>query len=514
MIKSKILNLFKFFIGWPLEEFIKKNRYEILLSFFVICYLVYFTTVSFLRHDNFYTGRFDLGNMDQTVWNTLNGQFFQLTDPNGTSIMSRLAFHADFILILLSPFYIIWSNPKMLLLIQTIIVALGAVFIYLLSKHILKDKNLSIVLSFIYLLNPSLQYANLYDFHGVTLASTFLLGTFYFLVKKKYFFFLLFAFLSAITKEQVWVIIALFGLYIPFDILIRHFFIQKQSLGKIIKSAYFIKHFIFGASIFLVSISIFYFLIFYAIPKARGSQHFALSYYSEFGDSPGNIIKNIFFTPQKTISAIFQKDRIEYLSELFLPVGFLPFLYLPTLVFASPDLAINLLSNNKQLHQIYFQYTSTITPFIFISSIYALKLLRKKLPKIPVIALSLYLIAVSSYSAYEAGPLLFAKNPNIDPIIKQQPYKETIDDFLSKIPQKYSIAATNNVGSHISHRSRIYTIPVGVNEADIVIFLLNDPFAQPSLAAQKQMVLNLSKDKNHIQVFKQNDFVVFKKSNL
>ena len=179
MMITKILNLFKFFIGWPLSV-------EVLLSFFIACYLVYFTTISFLRYENYYTGRYDLGNMDQTVWNTLNGRIFQLTDPNGTNVISRLSFHADFILILLSPFYIIWSDPKMLLLIQTIIVALGAVFIYLLSKHIVKDKNLSVVLSFIYLLNPSLQRANLYDFHGVTLASTFLLATFYFFVRNKF----------------------------------------------------------------------------------------------------------------------------------------------------------------------------------------------------------------------------------------------------------------------------------------------------------------------------------------
>ena len=128
--------------------------------------------------------------------------------------------------------------------------------------------------------------------------------------------------------------------------------------------------------------------------------------------------------------------------------------------------------------------------------------------------LSLYLIAVSFYSAYEFGPLPFSKNPNIDPIIKPQPYKKIIDDFLYKIPQKYSIAATNNIGSHISHRHRIYTVPVGIDQADIIIFLLNDPFAQPSLEAQKQMVLDLKKDKNYIEVFKQNDFIVFKKSSL
>jgi uncharacterized membrane protein len=55
--------------------------------------------------------------MDQTVWNTIHGRIFQLTDPNGTTNISRLAFHADLILVLISPLYLIWSSPEMLLLI-------------------------------------------------------------------------------------------------------------------------------------------------------------------------------------------------------------------------------------------------------------------------------------------------------------------------------------------------------------------------------------------------------------
>ena len=88
-------------------NFIKKHRYAITLVVFITLYVAYFTTASFLRYDNFFTGRFDLGNMDQTVWNTIHGRIFQLTDPNGTTNISRLAFHADFILVLIAPLYLI-----------------------------------------------------------------------------------------------------------------------------------------------------------------------------------------------------------------------------------------------------------------------------------------------------------------------------------------------------------------------------------------------------------------------
>ena len=51
-------------------------------------------------------------------------------------------------------------------------------------------------------------------------------------------------------------------------------------------------------------------------------------------------------------------------------------------------------------------------------------------------------------------------------------------------------------------------------KADIVMFLLNDPFAQPSLFAQKEMVKNMESDSKYVEIFKNGDFVAFEKKNL
>src|SRR5690606_35418815 len=118
--------------------------------------------------------------MDQTVWNTLHGRVFQFTNPDGIENISRLAFHADFILILLSPLYLIWSDPRMLLLVQTVVLGLGGYFVYKIALHVLKHKTLAVVFSILFLLNPLVQKQNLYDFHAVTLATTFLLAGWYF----------------------------------------------------------------------------------------------------------------------------------------------------------------------------------------------------------------------------------------------------------------------------------------------------------------------------------------------
>ncbi|MCL5433083.1 MAG: DUF2079 domain-containing protein [Patescibacteria group bacterium] len=487
-----------------IENFIDRHKHEVFLSLFILIYVIYFTTASFFRYDNFYTGRFDLGNMDQTVWNTLNGRVFQLTNPDGTENISRLAFHADFILVLLTPFYYIWNDPRMLLLIQSAVLGIGSVFVFLLAKLALKNKNIALVFSFCYLLNPALEYTNLFDFHPVTLATTFLLAAFYYMIKKRYILFIIFLATSAITKEQVWTIISIFGLYLIGSNI--YFDNKKINTNKNRTFEY-----ILGLILFFFSISVFYYLISVAIPSSRGGSHFALSYYSEFGSSPGTIIKNIIFSPQEIFFTILQPDRLGYLSQLFLPLGFLSFLAPLYLVFSSPDFLIDLLSNNPQLHQIYFQYSATLTPFLFISAIYGAKRLKKFFPKITFFVLALYLTLFSLYSAYAFGPLPGSKNPNIDMFVKQHPKKYEIMDFLNNISKEYSVASTNNLGAQLSHREDIYTIPLGVYKADIVIFLLNDRFAQPSLDAQKEMVVRLKADDNYIILKEVGDFIAFKK---
>lgn len=469
-----------------IENWVAHHPQETILFCLFITYTIYFTITSFLRYDNFYTGRFDLGNMVQTVWNTSQGRIFLLTNPNSTETISRLAFHADFILVLITPFYYLWPNPKILLLLQTIIVGAGSFFIFLIAKEILKNKNLALIFSFVFLLNPSIQRANIYDFHAVTLAIFFLLGSAFFYLKKKYIYFTLFALLAALTKEEIWLITALFGIFI--------FLFHKKKL--------------FGALVFAISVSIFIYLIWYLMPQALGSQHFALSYYSNFGDSPTEIIRTIIFSPDKIIVTILEQSRLNYINQLFLPVGFLSFISPLFLIFATPDLLINLLSNNPNLHEIYYQYTAPINPFIFISAIMAIAFF-KKYTKLRNVFFIIYLLAISILSAYLYGPLPGAKDSNLDMYARQLHERDFIEKYLSDIPRGLKIAATNNIGSHLSERQQIYTIPNGIGKADLIIFLLTNHNAFNS---EKKLVLQLKQNINYYVILEKEEFIVFKKS--
>jgi uncharacterized membrane protein len=471
------------------EELVRKYPQVSILGFLFSVYVLYFTIVSFLRYDNFYAGRFDLGNMVQTVWNTFHGKIFLFTNPNGTEPISRLAYHADFILILLAPFYALWESPNMLLLIQTVVIAVGSFFVYVIARDVIKNRNLALTLAFAFLLNPSVQRTNIYDFHAVTLATTFFLATYYFFLKKRYILFVLFAILAALCKEQLWLIVALFGLLV--------FFMHKKRL--------------LGAILFVFSVCMFYFLVWYAIPQTLGAEHFALAYFSEFGDSPTQVVKDIIFSPGQVFATVTEYSRLVYLNQLFMPVGYLVLLFPFFLVFAGPDLVIDLLSNNAQLHQIYYQYTATITPFIFLCAIYAIFWIRTiKLPKLHLTSdrwdflFIIYLLAASLFGAYLYGPLPGTIDPNLDMFTKQVQDRIFIDNYLQSIPKKDSVSASNALGSHLSLRENIYTIPYGIGKADDVVLLFTDPQSKTEYS-------KLLKDHQYKEVVQKNNFVAFKK---
>jgi uncharacterized membrane protein len=312
--------------------------------------------------------------------------------------------------------------------------------------------------------------------------------------KKQYGWFALFSILAAITKEQIWAITALFGLYI--------FIIQKKKAV--------------GSLIFLSSSLMFYILIWKIIPQAAGAQHFALSYYSngEEADSPTSLIKQFLFSPLKTLNLLLQPARINYLIELFSPLGFLAILSPLFLIFAGPDLGINLLSSKSELYQIYYQYTAAITPFIFVAAIFGTAFFIRKFRFVTPFLLALYLIIIGIFTTYLYSPLPGSKSPNLDMITKVNSDKKDIDKVLTAIPSQYSVSTSNSLGSHVTHRQYLFTVPYGWDSADYIIFLTKETNAYPSLEDHLNQIQKLSTNSAYIKYFDDGTLVAFRKKSI
>lgn len=434
----------------PSNWILKQNPIILLLFTSIFCFIAYFTFFTFLRHETFRSGRFDLGNMSQTVWNTSQGNFFQLTNPDGTEIISRLGVHADFILVLFAPFYYIWADPRTLLIIQTVIVAFGAFYVYEIAVTLLKREKLSLLLAITFLLNFWVQEQVIFDFHAATLATTFLLAAFYYLLVKEQKSFILFLILAVLTKENVYLISALFGVLL---------LLRRQYLA--------------GGALFIGSLGIFYVLMTYLIPGARGTTHFALSYLSYLGGSTSEILTNFITKPDIALSVIFSLETLKYIATLLLPVGFLSLLSPLLLFFAAPDIGINILSTNGNLRSTEYHYGALIIPFVYISAIYAIRLLLQR--GIPQAVFAIYMVIMTLISAYYYSPLPGMKKGDIGPFVQNN---QKIHEYLSLIPKDVPVAASNNIAAHLSHREYIYVVPHGVEKADYVVYYHENPDVQ------------------------------------
>lgn len=439
--------------------------------------------------------------MEQTVWNVTHGNGFTMTDPAGEKQESRLAVHADFLLILLAPFYTLWSDPKMLLLIQTIVVEFGALPLFWIARDKLKSEKLGLLFAVSYLLYPPFQRILLHDFHSVALSATFLLFAYWYMVKEKYFYFFLFGLLAALGKEQVWLITGLLGLYI--------IFIKKKK--------------VFGLVTALLSFTVFYLLMWKIIPSVTTQgQHFALTYLSDFGDNQNHIIKQILTKPFLVLSTILQKDRLWYFWQLLIPTGLLTLLSPLKIIFVLPELLINSLSNNQLMRQIDYQYNSTIAPFIFITAIDGYVVLRNLLNKIKnnkfgkkvAMILPVFLLSAVIITSYLWGELPFARQSRFSYFTTMQKDMEIMQKVTSSLDSKYSVSVTNNIGAHVSGRKYLYNYPINAQKADFVLIQLGDQYAWPSGKEQEKALQYLLVNPDYHLISQQGNFYAFKKANL
>src|SRR5579872_4139613 len=101
-------------------------REHYLIIFLILAYVLYFSIYTIIKNQVFYSAELDLGNMQQTLWNTLHGHFFMESDPTGKALLiSRFGDHVDPLLLVALPFYYFFPNANTLLILQSIVVALG-----------------------------------------------------------------------------------------------------------------------------------------------------------------------------------------------------------------------------------------------------------------------------------------------------------------------------------------------------------------------------------------------------
>jgi uncharacterized membrane protein len=408
----------------------------------IVLYILFFASLSIRQHETFQTYSADLGNHDQAIWNTIHGRLFHLTNMAGLN--SRLALHFEPILLPLSLSYLVYSDPRTLLVLQTVMVGLGTLPVFWLAREKLDSDLAALVFPLAYLVFPALEAANLFDFHTVTLAAPFLLYAFYFLQGRRYGLFALFAILAMSCKEDIPLLVAMLGLYI--------FVFQKAKKA--------------GVLTFIGSGCWFYIAVFLISPRFSPiGQNVHLERYAYLGQTPQEMVSTVLTRPDLIWEQLVVKARVgHYLCQLLMPVAFTSLLSPQTFLISLPSLAINLLSQYGPMQEVSrYHYAAPLMPFVIISSVYGIDFLstlggeRLRVPKRKAIYFlsGVVLVASLGYHRYRGFSPLSAQFQW--PVVTE--HHRLVQKFIDMIPPTASLSAQFNLNPHLSQRENIYVYP-------------------------------------------------------
>lgn len=405
-------------------------------------YIIIFSVITILRHKAFLTSGFDLGIFNQAFWTTVfeNKLFYSTGDLSFNPSGSFFGVHFSPILFLILPFYSILPSVETLLIIQSIVLALGSVPIFLISREKLGEKT-AVLISILYLAYPPLHYLNLSDFHLEAFLPVLFLFTVYYLEHEKWPHFLMFLTLSMATIE--------FTQIIAISIVFYGFLLYRKRQFKNPRKAagYIIVAFFMSVLNFLFALLI-------------------KEYFNPYTPAVPSPFHHLLTNPVSLLGVIFDDfgSKLSYLITFFAPLGFIPLLALEPIIMALPWIGASLITSYLPYHLIYFHYNGFLIPFIFIAFIKAVERIqqknhvsgaraRQRVKKFLLIAfLSTIILSVYLPAQLPGSPPI----PWNYQLPLQNEQTSLYYEVLSLVPQNASILTQNTIFPHISARSEAY----------------------------------------------------------
>lgn len=432
-----------------------KDRFtktDILAWFLVIIFSIIYAFMSVQKHNSFQTFGWDLAVFDHGIW-----QWSQFKIPYSSfHDLPWLADHFHLILVTIAPLYWIWSDVRLLLIIQAILVCFGGLPLYYLSKKITKHNFFSLVVVLGFLLFYSLQSFIFSDFHELAFLPLTFGGVLLFWELRKTLLYWICFVLTLLVKEELGLLMASFGLWS----LIKDKGRWKQSILTLVIGL--------GYTFLMLS----------SIMPFIGGQIYRHYGFGQSGQSLGDVVLKILINPSYLVNSFIDNPvKINTVLNTFWPWGFLPFFSPTSLILVLEQFASRFLDYGKPVRwTLLFAYSLPMAPIMAWGSIYGFNNLVKILHKITnqsknllsllVIFILLFLIISSDIVLH--GP--------INNFLKAQFYSRNkwMDDnleVLKCIPENVSVSAQNSLAPWLSQRARIKVFPEGIGFDYIVLDL-------------------------------------------
>jgi uncharacterized membrane protein len=395
------------------------------LAVFVLAFVAATWTV----HDRFGTYGFDLGIYDQATWLLSRGRAPFVT-VRGLDLLGQ---HAAYIMVLVAPLYRLWADPRLLLLLQVLFLALPAVVVYRLGGRHVGHPAAGLAVAVAYLAYPGVQWAISWQFHPEAIAAGLLALALLAADRRRWRAMALCLALAALCGEEVGLIVAGFGLLLVTG---GHRLVGWRTAGA-------------GLAWFLVAT---YVLV--PLHAGRATRLFETDY-GIAGTGPWGLLRALPTMAGHALQTGMANDGLFYLLLVFLPLLGLPLLAPRWLLPVAPPLLLNLAAVQPEHHQLRFHYLATAAPLLAAGAVAGLAVIRST--RRPLLApLLVLLVVVAGFTSWRYGPAPWAHDPVA---VAAGPADQARRQALALVPEGAPVSAQYNLVPHLGHRVEVYEFP-------------------------------------------------------
>jgi uncharacterized membrane protein len=392
-------------------------------------FVVAFVATTWTVHDRFGTYGFDLGIYDQATWLLSRGRAPFVT-VRGLDLFGQ---HAAYIMVLVAPLYRLWADPRLLLLLQVLFLALPAVVLYRLGGRHLGHPAAGLAVAVAYLAYPGVQWAISWQFHPEAIAAGLLALALLAADRRRWPHMALWLALAALCGEEVGLVVAGFGLLLVVG---GHRAIGWRTAGA-------------GLAWFLVAT---YVLV--PLHAGRVTRLFETDY-GIAGTGPWALVRALPTMAGHALQTGMANDGLFYLLLVFLPLLGLPLLAPRWLLPVAPPLLLNLAAVQPEHHQLRFHYLATAAPLLAAGAVAGLARIRST--RRPLLApLLVLLVVVACLTSWRYGPAPWDRDPVAVPA---GPADQVRRQALALVPEGAPVSAQYNLVPHLGHRDEVYEFP-------------------------------------------------------
>jgi uncharacterized membrane protein len=402
---------------------------SLVLSLTVALFVVVFVRTTWTMHQRFGTYGFDLGIYDQGAW-LLSRPQAPLVTVRGLDLLGQ---HAAYIMVLVAPLYRLWADPRLLLLLQVVFLALPAVVVYRLGARHLGHPAAGLAVAVAYLAYPGMQWAISWQFHPEAIAAGLLALAALAADRRRHRAMAVLLGLAALCGAEVALVVAGFGALLVAG--------GRRRVGWRTVGA--------GLAWFLVASYV-------LVPLHAGRATRLLETdYGITGEGPRALLRGLPTMAGHALQTGLADGGIAYLLLVLVPLLGLPLLAPRWLLPAAPPLLLNLAAVQPEHHQIRFHYLATAAPLLAVAAVAGLARVRSARPRLLAASLVL-LVLVAGVMSWRYGPAPYARDPVV---VAAVPVDQARRQALTLVDPGAPVSAQYNLVPHLAHRVKVYEFP-------------------------------------------------------